>query len=172
MWTQILATYAAVVSTASLAIAYISYKAGGPRLSGRAAFSSWDSDSTIYAEIWNSGRGPVSIRGFRLDYNADQKQAGFVYGSLPLALNQTVMPIRLDSGAGRGWAFSTGGITRFLTQPGLKRLRVVVTLGNGKELTLPVHRDSMGGGSPHWYVDRSDRGTVGQSKLLTYPIFS
>ena len=61
MWTQVLATYAAIVSTSSLVVAYLAFRSGGPRLSAVANFEPWASDPVIEVELYNRGRFPVTV---------------------------------------------------------------------------------------------------------------
>jgi hypothetical protein len=64
MLTEILAIYAAAVSTCSLAISYFTYQSGGPRLSGQALLTGRFSDAEgpmLNVAVYNRGRGPVTI---------------------------------------------------------------------------------------------------------------
>lgn len=63
MWTEVLAVYAAVVSTSSLAISYLAFRSGGPRLSGSAEiYGRYDIEGlTLHVDIHNRDRGPITV---------------------------------------------------------------------------------------------------------------
>lgn len=58
MWTEVLAIYAAVVSTSSVAISYLSYRSGGPQLSGSAEiYGRYDIEGPkLHVDVHNRGR--------------------------------------------------------------------------------------------------------------------
>jgi hypothetical protein len=142
MWTEVLAIYAAVVSTGSLAISYLIYKSGGPKLSGHAEIEGrYDIQGpTLYVDVYNRGRGPITVDTILLwGVSVAQKKSLPVVG-WPLHSPSCVLPTRMEGDSGARWRFPAHDFVKeWLNRHDLTRLEVTIGLANGKTLTLKVN---------------------------------
>lgn len=142
MWAEVLAVYAAVVSTGSLAISYLAHRSGGPHLSGSAEiYGRYDIEGpTLFVDVHNRGRGPVTVDSVDL-----QGVGVALHDKLlpvvgwPLRSPGCVLPSRIEGSSGERWHFPAHKITEeWLSRDDLARLEVQVGLATGKSLTLRV----------------------------------
>jgi len=161
MWTLVLATYAAVVSTSSLAISYLSYRSGGPQLSGDAEiYGRYDIQGpTLHVYLHNRGRGPITVDspimlwGVGIALKKNLPVVGW-----PLRSPSCVLPSRIEGHSGVHWHFPAHDLAKeWLNRPDLTRLEVNVSLGTGKTLTLRVDTANIdvldGRNLPDWQPD-------------------
>jgi hypothetical protein len=144
MWTTVLASYAAVVSTSGLIVSYISYRSGGPQLSGTAKLyrEPGIAGSTLQVAVRNRGRGAVTIDSMRLwgtgPASVDGKSQDLAVG-WPLTSMNTRLPLRIEGHSGERWTSSASRITKeWLTRPGLTTLSMTILQADGKFLELAV----------------------------------
>lgn len=139
---MILASYAAVVSTSSLAISYLSYRSGGPQLSGSAEIEGrYDIDGPkIYIDVHNRGRGPITVDSVALwGVGRDYEKEGLPVAGWPLRSPSCVLPSRVEGQSGEHWHFPAHNITKeWLNRGDLARLEVHIDLDTGNTLTLNV----------------------------------
>jgi len=164
MWTTLLASYAAVVSTISLAIAYLAYKSDGPQLSGDAEIHGrYDIQGpTLHVAVYNRGRGPATIESLDLAGIARLGTGGPEEGRMvvgwPLHVPRGALPSRVEGNSGERWHFPAVHITKeWLTRDDLARLEVTIGLANGKDLTVGVDTSNIdvldGSNLPEWEPD-------------------
>jgi hypothetical protein len=143
MWTTFLASYAAVVSTCSLVVSYLSHRSGGPQLSGSAEIiGRYDLEGpTIHVVVQNRGRGPVTVDSillWGLGPTAVDKKPLPVIG-WPLHPVNSQLPIRIEGNSGGRWYSPAQKITKkWLKRDDLVKLVLTVHLANGKFLDLIV----------------------------------
>jgi hypothetical protein len=170
MWTTILASYAAVVSTSALIVSYISYRSGGPQLSGRAGIQGrYDIQGpSLGVAVYNRGRGPITIDSLDLWGLCSAKSSHTVNGvGLPVGLPVVGWPLhspngglpsRIEGNSGETWSFPAVNITKeWLVREDLSELSLTIWLANGKQLTLKVDTSDVdvlrGQELPDWQPD-------------------
>jgi hypothetical protein len=142
MLTEILATYASVVSTSSLAIAYRAYRAGGPRLSGRAKiYRRYLIDGPmLLVDLHNRGRGPITVDSVQLEsvVVADDGPLRII-GWPTLSSSNCSLPSRIEGYSGEHWNFPAHDILEEWKSKGnIAHLEARIGLATGKVLKLPV----------------------------------
>jgi hypothetical protein len=146
MLTEVVASYAAVVSTAALALSYVSYRASGPQLSGNAyIYGRYDVDGpTLHVLVYNRGRGAVTVRDLWLWASNTPRRSPCPVMGWPLRWTKGTLPARIEGQSGEHFSFPGHLITRdWLTRRDLERMDVAVQLANGKTLWLPVDTDDI-----------------------------
>jgi hypothetical protein len=142
MWTEVLAAYAAVVSTSSLAISFLSYRSGGPQLSGSAEIEGrYDIDGPkLYIDIYNRGRGPITVDSVMLwGVGRAYEKEGLAVVGWPLRSPSCVLPSRIEGQSGEHWHFAAHAFTKeWLNRRDLARLEVHIGLGTGNTMILKV----------------------------------
>lgn len=160
MWTEILAIYAAIVSTGSLLVAYLSYKSGGPQLSGDAEiYGRYDIEGpTLHVKVYNRGRGPITVESIDLwGMSIVLRKLRSVVG-WPLRSPGCVLPSRIEGHSGERWHFPAHRLTEeWLNRNDLVHLEVTIGLANGKSLSLRVDTSNIdvldGRNLPDWQPD-------------------
>jgi hypothetical protein len=160
MWTMVLASHAAVVATSSLAISFLSYRSGGPRLSGNAEIHGrYDIQGpTLHVDVHNRGRGPITVDSVMLwGVGIALKKSLPVIG-WPLRSPGCVLPSRIEGHSGEHWHFPGHDLAReWLNRDDLTRLEVEVGVATGKTLTLKVDTSNIdvldGRNLPDWQPD-------------------
>jgi hypothetical protein len=164
MWTTILASYAAVVSTSALIVSYLSYRSGGPQLSGSAyIYGRYDIQGpTLCVALHNRGRGAVTVESLEL-WGAASTSIGGIDLPLPVIgwtfpVQQDMLPSRIEGNSGERWHFPAGDVAkRWLTAEDLAELQVNVGLATGKSLNLRVDTSDIdvlrGQKLPDWQPD-------------------
>jgi hypothetical protein len=157
MLTEILAICASVVSTGSLAIAYLAYRAGGPRLSGRAKIYRHYliEGPTLLVDLYNRGRGPITVESIELESVVVTDSGPLrIIGWPMLSSSNCSLPSRLEGHTGEHWDFPAHDILEEWASKGnIARLEARIGLATGKVLTLPVDTyeiDSLRG----WHIIR------------------
>jgi hypothetical protein len=161
MWTEILASYAAAVSTSALAISYLSYRSGGPQLSGSAEIEGrYDIDGPkLYIDVHNRGRGPITIDAVMLwGIGKAYEKEGLPVVGWPLHSPPGTLPYRIEGQSGGHWHFPAHLPTKeWLNRCDLARLEVHVDLGTGNTLILKVDTSNIdvldGENLPDWEPD-------------------
>jgi hypothetical protein len=161
MWTAVLATYAAVVSTSSLAISYLSYRSGGPQLSGDAEIEGrYDIQGpTLYVDLHNRGRGPITVDSIMLwGVGIALKKKSLPVAGWPLRSPSCVLPSRIEGHSGAHWHFPAHDVAKeWLNRHDLAGLKVTISLATGKTLTLNVDTSNIdvldGRNLPDWQPD-------------------
>jgi hypothetical protein len=161
MWIEVLAAYAAVVSTSSLAISYLSYRSGGPQLSGSAyIYGRYDIQGpTLHVDVHNRGRGPITVDSIMLwGVGIAYKKAGLPVVGWPLRSSSCVLPARIEGHSGERWHFPAHDLTKeWLNRHDLARLEITIDLATGKTLTLKVDTSDIdvldGRNLPDWQPD-------------------
>ena len=141
MWTEILASYAAVVSTSSLAISYLAYKSGAPKLSGNAELRQDMDGPILRIAVHNRGRGAITVESVELlgiYYDGFQMVPG---DSWKLSSPEHVLPARIEGHSGIRWNFPAHNITKDWLESYLNELDVKIHLATGKTLTIFVKTD-------------------------------
>jgi hypothetical protein len=142
MWSEVLAVYAAVVSTGSVTITYISHRSGGPQLSGDAEIHGrYDIDGPkLFVAIHNRGRGPITIDSVMLwgvGLTGVEKNRPIV--GWPLHSLESELPVRVEGNSGALWASSAQAAAKeWLERNDLARLEVHIGLATGKGMELTV----------------------------------
>ena len=148
MWTVVLASYAAVVSTSSLAISYLSYRSGGPRLSGSAyIYGRYDIEGpTLLVDVHNRGRGPITIDSVMLwGICGTGHEKGLPTGGWPLSSPGCVLPSRIEGHSGMHWRFPAHHVSKeWLSRHDIAGLEVTVGLATGRTLALKVDTANIG----------------------------
>jgi hypothetical protein len=155
MWTTLLASYAAMVSTSSLVVSYISYRSSGPVLSGEAEISAeiyrgkFDGPA-LWVDLYNRGRGPVTVHSAMIWAGGN---TGPVKGILEvgwlLDSDECSLPSRIEGHSGEHWVFPAREFAKaWLTRSDLQSLKVDIKLAHGKRLLLKVDTSA---------IDRLDR---------------
>jgi hypothetical protein len=142
MWTEILAIYAAVISTISLAIAYLAHRSGDPQLSGAAEIvGRYDiAGPTLHIALHNRGRGPITVDSIML-WGLTPSWGGKTLPIVgwPLHAPNSQLPARIEGHSGRNWHTPAQEIAKeALSRSDLVRLELIVYLAEGKTLTLTV----------------------------------
>lgn len=161
MWTTILASYAAVVSTGSLAVSYLSYRSSGPQLSASAEIEGrYDIDGPkLYIDVHNRGRGPITVDDVMLWGVAKvYEKEGHPIVGWPLRSPSCTLPTRIEGHSGEHWHFPASSFTReWLTRDDLARLEAYIDLATGKILKLKVDTSNIdvlrGDELPGWDPD-------------------
>jgi hypothetical protein len=160
MWTMVLASYAAVVSTSSLAISYISYRSGGPQLSGDAGIEGrYDIQGpTLYVALYNRGRGPITVDSIMLWGVGIALKKSLPVAGWPLRSPGCVLPSRIEGHSGAHWHFPAHDVTKeWLNRHDLAGLEATINLATGKTLTLKVGTSNIdvldGRNLPDWQPD-------------------
>jgi hypothetical protein len=161
MWTEVLATYAVVVSTSSLAISYLSYRSGGPQLSGSAEiYGRYDIEGpTLHVDVHNRGRGPITVYSIMLwGVGIAYKKEGLPVAGWPLRSPSCGLPSRIEGHSGERWHFPAHDLAKeWLNRHDLARLEVEIGLATGKSLTLKVDTSNIdvldGRNLPDWQPD-------------------
>ena len=165
MWTTILASYAAVVSTSALIVSYLSYKSGGPQLSGSAEiYGRYDIQGpTLHVALYNRGRGPITVESLGLWGTSVTSIGGGIEVPLPtvgwpLHEQRDVLPSRIEGNSGQRLHFPATDIARtWLTSVVLVGIEIKVNLANGRDLTLRVDTSNIdilrGQELPDWQPD-------------------
>jgi hypothetical protein len=136
MLAEILAIYAAVVSTASLVISYFSDRSNNPRLVGQAMASlSPVGEYRLRVELFNRGRGPVTVKSIYLNGSGKYKMMGDT-----LNLMNPNLPARIEGHAAGEWDCASEIVERLLTDPDISKLEMEVLLGDAKILRFKVIR--------------------------------
>jgi hypothetical protein len=161
MWTEVLAVYAAVVSTGSLAVSYISHRSGGPQLSGDAEiYGRYDIEGPkLFVAVHNRGRGPITIDSIMLwgigiaGLEKDRPIVGW-----PLHSPKCVLPARIEGNSGALWGFPAHVVTKeWLRRDDLARLQVQIGLATGESMALKVDTSNIdvlrGQELPDWEPD-------------------
>lgn len=161
MWTEALAVYAAVVSTGSLTVSYLSHRSGGPQLSGEAEiYGRYDIEGPkLFVAVHNRGRAAITIDSVMLwgvgiaGLEEDRPIVGW-----PLRSPKCVLPSRIEGSSGALWGFPAHEVTReWLSRDDLARLEVHVSLGTGKGMALKVDTSNIdvlrGHDLPDWEPD-------------------
>ena len=161
MWTEVLTIYAAVVSTSSIAISYLSYRSGGPQLSGSAEiYGRYDIEGpTLHVDVHNRGRGPITVDSTMLwGVGIVHKKDGLPVVGWPLRSPSCVLPSRIEGHSGERWHFPAHDLAKeWLNRYDLARLEVEVGLAVGKTFTLKVDTSNIdvldGRNLPDWQPD-------------------
>jgi hypothetical protein len=166
MWTEVLATYAAVVSTASLAVSYLSHRSGGPQLSGNTELiGKYDTEGPkLTVQVHNRGRGPVTIDSIMLPgwgpTSLRRKPVGKVGWSFgPI---NSELPVRIEGHSG-GWYSSRApvAVTEWLKRDDLIKLVVMINLADGRTINLDVDTTDIDeldpDNLPNWKVGPSEK---------------
>jgi hypothetical protein len=160
MWTVILATYAAVVSTSSLAVSYLSYRSGGPQLSGDAEIGGrYDIQGpTLHVDLYNRGRGPITVDSIMLWGVGIALEGSLPVAGWPLRSPGCVLPSRIEGHSGAHWHFPAHDVAKeWLNRDDLTRLEVQIGLATGKTLALRVDTSNIdvldGRNLPDWQPD-------------------
>lgn len=141
MWTEVLAIYAAVVSTGSLGVSYLSYRSGGPQLSGAAEiYGRYDIEGpTLHVDLHNRGRGAITVDAVDLWGVGTALQRSLPVVGWPLRSSSRALPLRIEGHSGARWHFPAHRIAReWLSRTDLLRLEVAVALANGEDLKIKV----------------------------------
>ncbi len=160
MWTEALATYAAVVSSSSLAISYLSYRSSGPQLSGSAEiYGRYDIEGpTLHVDVYNRGRGPVTIDSIMLLGIGVALKKNLPVVGWPLRSPSCELPSRVEGHSGERWHFPAHDLAKeWLNRRDLTRLEVHIGLATGKTLMLKVDTSNIdvldGRNLPDWQPD-------------------
>lgn len=161
MWAEILAIYAAVVSTGSLAVAYFSYRSGGPQLSGSAEiYGRYDIEGpTLHINIHNRGRGAITVDSAALWGILIYPNKSLPTIEWPLHLSSDALPCRIEGHSGTRWHVPAHEIARYWLnwRNHNKRLEVQIGLANGGSLVLKVDTANIdvldGHNLPDWQPD-------------------
>jgi hypothetical protein len=148
-------TYAALLmSAASLLIAWLGYRAGGPRLRLRAASipapgSPFPNGSPVRLTVINGGRGAVTVQGFCITPYGERKAAATVD-----EVDGPDLPYRLEPHATQSWCVNvlpaahaydaqirSGAIKPKSSWP--SKFRFSVAAGNGRNTHSPGLHDSL-----------------------------
>ena len=143
MWTTLLASYAAIVSSCSVVISYLSYKSGGPQLSGSAGLiGRYDLEGPIlFVSLHNRGRGPVTVDSVLLWGlgSTEVARGALPVVGWPLHPVNSQLPVRIEGHSGVRWNSPAQKITKeWLKRDDLVKLAVSVHLAHGKFLDLVV----------------------------------
>jgi hypothetical protein len=168
MWTTLLASYAAVVSTGSLGVSYLSYRSGGPQLSGTAVLygEPGTAGTTLQVAVRNRGRGAVTVESMRLwgsgpasvDGEPDHTAVGW-----PLTSMNARLPLRIEGHSGERLVSSAGQIAKeWLTRPDLVRLSMTILQADGKFLELAVDTAKIDGLDPNDLPDSESEPENGE----------
>lgn len=155
MLTEILAIYAAVVSTGSVIIAYFSYRSGDPRLSGSAEIvGRYDIEGpTLHVTVHNRGRGPITVDFvmlWGLSPSSGNKKTALPVVGWPLHSVNSQLPVRIEGHSGDHWHSPAQKITKeWLNRSDLTRLEVTINLADGKTMTLKVDTSNVDILDPH-----------------------
>lgn len=160
MWTAILAAYAAVVSTSSLAISYLSYRSGGPQLSGDAEiYGRYDIQGPmLHVAVYNRGRGSITVDSIMLWGIGIALEKSLPVVGWPLRSPSCALPSRIEGHSGTRWHFPAHHVTKeWLNRDDLTRLDIQIGLATGKTLTLKVDTSDIdvldGHNLPDWQPD-------------------
>jgi hypothetical protein len=160
MWTAILAAYVAVVSTSSLAICYVSYRSGGPQLSGDAEiYGRYDIQGpTLHVAVYNRGRGPITVDSIMLWGIGITLEKSLPIVGWPLRSPSCALPSRIEGHSGARWHFPAHHLTKeWLNRDEPMRFEVQIGLATGKTLTLRVDTSNIdvldGRNLPDWQPD-------------------
>jgi hypothetical protein len=144
MWTDVLAIYAAVISTSSLAISYLSYRSGGPQLSGDAFMTDQmvGEPPLLYIALHNRGRGPVTVDSIMLwamgPTSVDKDPLPVTGWPLPAVSSK--LPVRIEGhSGGRWWVPAQQIASEWLKRDDLVKLVVKVFLADGRLIDLVVN---------------------------------
>jgi hypothetical protein len=146
MLTEILAIYAAVVSTSSLTVSYFSYKSGNPRLSGKAELHNTDAP-ILHIWLYNKGRGAITVNKFELyGFEPGSKEESKTLESKdfpplwwPFPRHQCGLRKRIEGHSDDEWFLPLPEMAiKWLNLPNLALLDLEVLLGNGNPLVLKV----------------------------------
>jgi hypothetical protein len=146
MLTEILAIYAAVVSTSSLAVSYVSNRSSNPRLSGRAELHNTDAP-ILHIWLYNKGRAAITINKFELyGFEPGPKEESKTLESKdfpplwwPFPRHQCDLRKRIEGHSDHEWFLPLPEMAiRWLNLPNLARLDLDVLLGNGNSLVVKV----------------------------------
>src|ERR1700704_452732 len=98
MWAEVLAIYAAVVSTGSLGVSYLVYRSGGPQLSGNAEiYGRYDVEGpTLLVDVHNRGRGAITLDSVGLVGIGIDLEREFPVRGWPLRSPSCVLPLRIE----------------------------------------------------------------------------
>lgn len=145
MLTEILAIYAAVISTVSLAIAYFAYRSGDPKLSGSAELiGSYVIDGPVLRiALHNRGRGAITVDsgellGWAIVDEFSQSEFPLPLGTWKLNAADLKLPIRIDGHSGIRWNIAAHDISERWLKDDFARLEVEMSLATGETLTLAV----------------------------------
>lgn len=142
MWSEVLAVYAAVVSTGSLAVTYISHRSGGPQLSGDAEIHGrYDIDGPkLFVAIHNRGRGPITIDSVMLwGVGLTGLERSRPVVGWPLHSLESELPVRVEGNSGALWGSPAQAAAKeWLKRNDLARLEVHIGLATGKTMELTV----------------------------------
>jgi hypothetical protein len=165
MWTEVLATYAAVVSTASLAVSYLSHRSGGPQLSGNTELiGKYDIEGPrLSISVHNRGRGPVTIDSIMLTgwgptsmSRKPQPKVGWSFGPV-----NSQLPARIEGHSGGSWSSRAPfAVTQWLKRDDLIKLVVTIDLADGRPMNLDVDTTDIDeldpDNLPNWKVGPSE----------------
>lgn len=161
MWSELLASYAAVVSTSSLAMSYLSYRSGGPQLFGSAEIEGrYDIDGPkLYIDVHNRGRGSITVDSVMLwGIGKAHEKEGLPVVGWPLHLPSGALPCRIEGQSGGHWHFPAHTSTKeWLNRRDIVQLEVHVGLGTGNAMILKVDTSNIdvldGQNLPDWQPD-------------------
>lgn len=161
MWTEILAIYAAVVSTSSLVVSYISYRSSGPVLSGEAEihaeiYGSEKIDGPVlWVHLYNRGRAPVTVHSAMIsaEGRAEVRRVDWWLHS-----DECSLPSRMEGYSGENWIFPARTFLKtWLTRNDLRSLRVSIEFAHRESLLLKVNTSLIDGldrqNLPDWEPD-------------------
>lgn len=138
MWTALLASYAAVVSTSSLVLSYLSYRSGDPQLSAIATINAWPEGPALYIEIYNRGRAAATVDSI-LMWGHGPTPVGWSLRSI-----NSELPLRIEPHSGKRWSQPALEITKqWISRDDRAVLTMTVRLANGKFLDLIVDTSSI-----------------------------
>jgi hypothetical protein len=172
MLTEVLAIYAAVVSTGSL-VAYISYRSNGPVLSGEASFMAeiYGKDRiegpVLWVNLYNRGRAPVTVHSASIWAEGIGRSAGYVRGG-PLVIgwwldgdaisDKYSLPAKIEAHSAVACIFPAREFAKtWLTRNDLQAFKVGIEHGPLKSLLLKVDTSDIDGfdrqNLPDWEPD-------------------
>lgn len=167
MLTEILATYAAVVSSSSLIVSYFSYRSGGPRLSGRAEIiGRYDIEGpTLHAAVYNRGRGEITVDSvmlWGLSTPLINRKTLLPTVGWPLHPMNSQMPVRIEGHSGANWHSPAQEITKeWLSRSDVVHLSLMVYLADGSLLDFKVDTSDVDvldlDKLPEWEPERDNR---------------
>ncbi|WP_144082714.1 MULTISPECIES: hypothetical protein [Micromonospora] len=141
MLTEILAAYAAVVSTSALAVSWLTYRSGNPRLSGDATLVEDDKgEYGLWVDIRNRGRSVAFVRAMNLQkhgYRKRRREAVVIWG---LYARDATYPLKIEAHSGDRFHFRPRGDFA-IKWSDLRRwdpALVKVEMTNGKSILIPL----------------------------------
>ena len=137
--TRAIALYGAVVATASLVVAVLSFWSGAPILRPRTSLrpAAGGEPAILLIAIRNIGRAPGQVRRIELDLPGPYSIG---LGSA-LPLRGPDLPAIVDAHSTATWGVAADQILEYANRHGLPHhVRAVVTAGSGKRVWESIHR--------------------------------